>query len=727
MLLGVALITALIPSLPAVAQESVRFKILDERGRPIPFASISVLGRTGSVASDENGEFTLRPLPAAPFEIAAAAESGVWLGIARIESISDGLNEVRLSRPEEQLTVLSGIAPSTPTPPASATAVVSRQEIDERRPARVADLIQDIPGVGRVDEGHSVVPSIRGMARSRTLLLVDDARVTAERRAGPSAGFLDPFSVENVDVVRGPGSVAYGSDAFGGVIHMKTPLPATDGFAGRYTVAGAAGMNGGSAGLQLNIPAASQAFLVQARLRSFDDYDGPRGTVASSGTRDRGLLLRGLHPIDSGRLIWGMQIDQVRDMGKPSADSDVVRSYYPKEDSLRLTAGADLAEIAGFETIEVRGFIGASSIETARDLYPSAASNGRLALSSLSARDASFRVVGGRSISDGRLRLGIDLSSRFGLSAENDFAEYSSAGQVLSRSSELAIGSARRVDTGLFVEIDHPLASSRALLAGGFRVDRVASRTSGGYFGARGASNTAPSGYASLTMTLSPRLAATLQYSRGFREPLLSDRYFRGVSGRGFIIGNPDLLAERSNQLDIAVRSTLGRMNLAAFGYFYRISRLIERYRDGSDFAFRNRGTLELRGAEVELSGRIAGTLTLRAGMALEAGRITEDASDPDDVPPPSIFAVFDQVIGSKGWWRLRAAAYGRDERQGPTEAVRPGYAVIDVAAGYKLIKALELRLLISNLLDREYAGSADAAAAIAPGRSISVSIGGSF
>ena len=63
---------------------------------------------------------------------------------------------------------------------------------------------------------------MRGLARGRTLILIDGARVTSERRVGPSATYMDPSVMDSVDVARGPGSVAYGSDAFGGVISVRT-------------------------------------------------------------------------------------------------------------------------------------------------------------------------------------------------------------------------------------------------------------------------------------------------------------------------------------------------------------------------------------------------------------------------------------------------------------------------------------------------------------------------
>ena len=91
-----------------------------------------------------------------------------------------------------------------------------------RQPTNLMQAIENVAGVNQVSEGQAAVPAIRGLARGRTLILIDGARVSSERRVGASATFLDPSLIEGVDVSRGPGSVAYGSDAFGGVISVRT-------------------------------------------------------------------------------------------------------------------------------------------------------------------------------------------------------------------------------------------------------------------------------------------------------------------------------------------------------------------------------------------------------------------------------------------------------------------------------------------------------------------------
>lgn len=64
--------------------------------------------------------------------------------------------------------------------------------------------------------GFSIVPSIRGLARRRILLLVDGARLSSDRRTGPNASFLNPEDLARIEILRSPSSVYYGSDAIGG-------------------------------------------------------------------------------------------------------------------------------------------------------------------------------------------------------------------------------------------------------------------------------------------------------------------------------------------------------------------------------------------------------------------------------------------------------------------------------------------------------------------------------
>ena len=109
--------------------------------------------------------------------------------------------------------------------------VIDREQIEERFYQDTTDALRDVPGViitggGSGDQGTDIV--IRGMPSSYTLIMVDGKPVsTRESRPNGSAGFeqswLPPLqSIERIEVVRGPMSTLYGSDAMGGVVNIIT-------------------------------------------------------------------------------------------------------------------------------------------------------------------------------------------------------------------------------------------------------------------------------------------------------------------------------------------------------------------------------------------------------------------------------------------------------------------------------------------------------------------------
>ena len=192
-------------------------RVVDVNGDAIAGAEVAVLGRAGSARTDPNGGFVWTPDPPTPFEVLVILPNGTYMAPVLVAEIPpEGIVTVRVEPLlAESVMVTSGAAPNIDAPPGSATTSVPQEDIAVRHPVTLTDVIAVIPGASSLSDLHASVPSLRGLARGRTLLLIDGARVTTERRAGPSATFLDPFFLDGVEVARGPGSVGYGSDAFG--------------------------------------------------------------------------------------------------------------------------------------------------------------------------------------------------------------------------------------------------------------------------------------------------------------------------------------------------------------------------------------------------------------------------------------------------------------------------------------------------------------------------------
>lgn len=107
--------------------------------------------------------------------------------------------------------------------------VITSKEIENKPYRDVTDALKDIPGVNVMGGGDGTDISIRGMDAKYTLILVDGKKVST-REARPNSdgsgfeqGWLPPLSaIERIEVVRGPMSSLYGSDAMGGVVNVIT-------------------------------------------------------------------------------------------------------------------------------------------------------------------------------------------------------------------------------------------------------------------------------------------------------------------------------------------------------------------------------------------------------------------------------------------------------------------------------------------------------------------------
>ncbi|CDZ84337.1 bifunctional enterobactin receptor/adhesin protein [Citrobacter koseri] len=104
--------------------------------------------------------------------------------------------------------------------------VIDRQAIQNSTSVSIADDLQDIPGVEVTDNslaGRKQI-RIRGEASSRVLILID-GQVVSYQRAGQNYGaglLIDESSLERIEIVKGPYSVLYGSQAIGGVVNFIT-------------------------------------------------------------------------------------------------------------------------------------------------------------------------------------------------------------------------------------------------------------------------------------------------------------------------------------------------------------------------------------------------------------------------------------------------------------------------------------------------------------------------
>ena len=159
-------------------------------------------------------------------------------------------------------------------------ALIDAREISFTNPQTSADLLQNS---GKVFVQKSQLgggsPMIRGFATNRLLLSVDGVRMNnAIFRGGNLQNVIsvDPFTIKNTEIIFGPGSVIYGSDAIGGVMNFYTKK-AEFASADSLTASGGSSYRFASANFEntfhvdVNLGAKKWAFLTSATYNNFDD------------------------------------------------------------------------------------------------------------------------------------------------------------------------------------------------------------------------------------------------------------------------------------------------------------------------------------------------------------------------------------------------------------------------------------------------------------------------
>jgi hemoglobin/transferrin/lactoferrin receptor protein len=166
----------------------------------------------------------------------------------------------------------------TPAP----VSVFDRDAIRDRAPNTVSDLFRGLAGLDVTGVGtNQVRPVIRGQRGQRLLLVQDGMRLNNTRRQqdfGELLGLIDVAMVERVEVVRGPASVLYGSDAIGGAVNVITRTPERPGLHGSAAYRFSSPDNQNRLAATVAGRFGRFGVLASGSLRRTDPYDAPAGS-----------------------------------------------------------------------------------------------------------------------------------------------------------------------------------------------------------------------------------------------------------------------------------------------------------------------------------------------------------------------------------------------------------------------------------------------------------------
>ncbi len=216
--------------LPALAHaQALHGRILDQAGRPVPYASVAVPALHQGTTADEAGSFTLPDLPAGKLLLEVSAV-GYTPARQAVTLPTTQLMLIRLQQAEKSLAevVVTGVSRSTELRRSPVLiAAMGQRELRATASTNIIDAaVRGIPGLTAVTTGPNISkPFIRGLGYNRVLTLYNGLRQEGQQWGDEHGIEVDNYGVDRIEVVKGPASLLYGSDAVAGVVNLLPALP----------------------------------------------------------------------------------------------------------------------------------------------------------------------------------------------------------------------------------------------------------------------------------------------------------------------------------------------------------------------------------------------------------------------------------------------------------------------------------------------------------------------
>jgi hemoglobin/transferrin/lactoferrin receptor protein len=493
-----------------------------------------------------------------------------------------------------------------------ALSFLSRAQLREQVAFVAGDALGLLPGVDNSkDSPWEQRPVLRGLSGQRVLVLVDGSPMNSARGNGPHPSLVDAEQIERIEVVRGPSSVAYGSDALGGAINIITReglglTPGRD-LAGSATIGGSTADQQRFGYLELLPRIGRFSAFLSSGGRMAENFDAPSGEVRNSGFEDYNALFNLRYDFtEKTALKAGYQLYRGSDIGIPGlsfefpgARQDFEFSNYDRDFAhLTLDHGYRNSWLSGtrarvYYQRESRNFFSNQYLESF--MFNSFGVPPRTgAASAITDQDRFFDLdTWGFQLQGTTVRTERTLFTA-GVDAARDRTDgdnvrrrtyYDAAGNPVpgpggSPATAVRITASlpdgRFDNYGAYTQAELFLTPKWTLSAGG-RYTQYAYRTEAGLAApASGAPGSVPVYFEALSVdegAFSGSLGAVYEpikdlhvsanVASGYRQPNAQDLFFEGAASVGYVIGNPDLQPERSLSYDLGLRWGPGALALS--------------------------------------------------------------------------------------------------------------------------------------------------------------------
>ena len=658
--------------------------------------SVTVTELKKTVVTDDGGAFEIKNIPVGKYQIMAHLER-----VANVVKTVEvgGENPVII---DFQLNLASVSETVTVTATGSAESIansyqsvlsVGALELSERNPLSIGEALDNQLGIAKRSFGPGTGrPVIRGFDGDRVLVLQDGLRVGGI--ASQSADEVEPIdvlSLDRVEVIKGPATLLYGSNAIGGVVNgISTNEVYQDGLSGYFTAFG--GTNnwqaGGSGGLKYGFK--NFLFFGNGGAQKANDYRTPTGTVLNSYARNGNASGgAGWFP-RKGWLSFNYAFDRRRH-GIPVVP-EAIDFEYLKESRHAYETKGGLRELGGF--IESGDFALSYNDYKAREFEFESDENITELDSVATNKNFNYRA------NFNHRRHG-KFSGTFGFSGfTRDYeAVGAEAPAPRTKQNSFAVFGLERID---FERIGFQF---------GGRVEQNGYDPAGNL---RDRNFTGFSGSVGVRLRLWNGASLVANYQHSFRAPALEELYNNGPHPgiQVFDIGNPNLKAEQGDGIDFSLRHNTSRIQFEGSVYYYNLRNFVfPAFTGNVDNASRlpivnyAQGNSRYVGTEAGVGVKLLETLLVNVKADYVRAELTTLNKPLPRIPP------FRGTIGAD--WRYKNFSLrpeiilaAKQERLFDNETATAGYAVFNLNGSYSFVAGRTAHVFSAtafNLTDKLY------------------------
>lgn len=220
-------------SIDAPVKVKMSGKVTDSKtGETLAGAYIYFTDDKIGTSSDANGQYVLTNIPPG-HHVVEVSFTGYNTLVEHIEINTDLQKDFALSTRivENQGVVITGVSGATSIRKAPVPITSIRKSTLLQTPSgNIIDALSHVPGVSQVSTGPAISkPIIRGLGANRVVTVNDGIRQEGQQWGDEHGIEIDEMSVAKVEILKGPASLMYGSDALAGVVNFITNVPAPEG------------------------------------------------------------------------------------------------------------------------------------------------------------------------------------------------------------------------------------------------------------------------------------------------------------------------------------------------------------------------------------------------------------------------------------------------------------------------------------------------------------------